>query len=115
MRSAAAQRHNSEPNYLPSSNGGHQLGGPRDVYKSVKESRSCGHIELAGRSVGVPFVGAIASTLAIAELIRRIMGADQFDRVRLQLATPHEPATRAGHRRRLRAPSQPVVEQLAAQ
>jgi hypothetical protein len=91
-----------------------RLAASRDAYKSLREARGCGHVELAGRSIGVPFVGAVASTLAIAELIRRIAGAAQFDLIRLQLVTPHEPTTRAGQRPRLRTPSQPVVESFIA-
>jgi hypothetical protein len=34
----------------------------------------CGLVQLASRTVGVPFVGAIAATLAVAELLRRLHG-----------------------------------------
>lgn len=91
-----------------------RLATARDMYKAVRELRGCGHLEIAGRSVGVPFVGAIASTLALSEVIRRFMGAAQFDRIRFQLATPHEPTIRGGQRQRLRCPSQPAAEPLVA-
>ncbi len=39
----------------------------------------CGLTELAGRSVGAPFVGAIASTFVIAEALRIINGGDAIE------------------------------------
>lgn len=39
----------------------------------------CGVTELAGRSVGAPFVGAIASTLVIAEVLRMLNGGDAIE------------------------------------
>jgi len=39
----------------------------------------CGLTELAGRSVGAPFVGAIASTLVIAEVLRMLNGGDAIE------------------------------------
>lgn len=35
----------------------------------------CGLVELASRTVGAPFVGVVASTLVIAEVLRRLNGA----------------------------------------
>lgn len=40
---------------------------------------SCGLTLLASRSVGVPFVGLIASTLVIAELLRRLQGGEGLE------------------------------------
>lgn len=39
----------------------------------------CGLTELAGRSVGAPFVGAIASAFLIAEVLRSINGGDAIE------------------------------------
>ncbi|HVU19483.1 MAG TPA: hypothetical protein VHE09_02055 [Rhizomicrobium sp.] len=39
----------------------------------------CGLTSLAGRTVGAPFVGAIAATLVIAELVRLANGAHTYD------------------------------------
>lgn len=39
----------------------------------------CGLAELAGRSVGAPFVGAIASAFVIAEVLRMINGGDPIE------------------------------------
>ena len=39
----------------------------------------CGLTELAGRSVGAPFVGAVASTLVIAEILRMLHGGDVIE------------------------------------
>lgn len=41
----------------------------------------CGLTQLAGRTVGAPFVGAIAATLVIAELLRLANGAHAYDLV----------------------------------
>ena len=88
-----------------------RLASARGVYRTVQERQGCGHVELAGRSVAVPFVGALASALAISELLRRLMGAAQFDRIRLQLQSPGElsTSTNGGRRRRLRSPFQAAV------
>lgn len=39
----------------------------------------CGTIRLAGRSIGAPFVGAIAASLAIAELVRLTLGGPRYE------------------------------------
>lgn len=39
----------------------------------------CGLTELAGRSVGAPFVGAVASSLVIAETLRMVNGGDSIE------------------------------------
>lgn len=40
---------------------------------------ACGLIQLAGRSVGSAFVGAITSTLVLADLLRMTMGETQYE------------------------------------
>jgi len=39
----------------------------------------CGLTQLATRTVGVPFVGVIAATLAIGELLRRLHGGNGLE------------------------------------
>lgn len=39
----------------------------------------CGLTELAGRSVGAPFVGAVASAIVIAEVLRIVNGGDVIE------------------------------------
>jgi hypothetical protein len=41
----------------------------------------CGLTQLAGRTVGAPFVGAVAATLVIAELIRLANGAHRYETI----------------------------------
>jgi hypothetical protein len=60
------------------------------VYRSVSEKNKCGHIELAGKSVAVPFVGAIAGSLICAESIRMLHGGEQFSDINLRLECPNE-------------------------
>lgn len=69
-----------------------ELAASRSVYRTVGAQLGCGHVELAGRSVAVPFVGALAASFALSELIRRLMGGTGYDRVRLQLISPDEPS-----------------------
>jgi hypothetical protein len=45
----------------------------------------CGTLQLAGRSVGAPFVGAIAATLVIAELMRLAIGAPRYELISCHL------------------------------
>ena len=49
----------------------------QDLYE--KGFDRCGLTELAGRSVGVPFVGAAASSLVIAETLRMVNGGDSIE------------------------------------
>lgn len=68
--------------------------GPIDVskpaYRAMLESTGdpCGTVRLAGRSIGAPFVGAIAAAMAIAELVRLAMGADRTEMVSCHLRDP---------------------------
>ncbi len=70
-----------------------RLAATRRLYREVQSRHACGHVELAGRAVAVPFVGAIASTLALSELLRRICVGSQFDRLRIQLCAPCDAST----------------------
>ena len=46
------------------------------AYKKLKQDGmdACGLTQLASRTVGVPFVGLIAGSLVISELLRRLHG-----------------------------------------
>lgn len=57
-------------------------------YREVKERLGCGHMELAGISIGVPFVGATAGCLALAECLRMLHGGERYQYLRLQLGCP---------------------------
>lgn len=56
----------------------HRLDQP--AYEAMREEGAdrCGLTRLAGRTVGAPFVGAIAATLMIAELVRLVNGAHNY-------------------------------------
>ena len=45
----------------------------------------CGTVRLAGRSIGGPFVGAVASTLAVAELLRLTVGGPRNELISCHL------------------------------
>ena len=68
--------------------------GPIDVtmpaYQAMLESTGdpCGTLRLAGRSIGAPFVGAIAAAMVIAELVRLAMGADRTEMASFHLRDP---------------------------
>jgi hypothetical protein len=90
-----------------------RLASSRAVYKSVLERQGCGHVELAGRSAAVPFVGAMSSAFALSEMVRRLIGATTFDRIHLQLASPGElAATCSSKPARPRMPSQKARLQM---
>lgn len=48
----------------------------------------CGRYNLAGQSVAVPFVGAAASTLVVAEVLRLLHGGPSYATFRMGLAAP---------------------------
>ncbi|MCP3405694.1 hypothetical protein [Bradyrhizobium sp. CCGB01] len=45
----------------------------------AKRGDQCGTVRLAGRSIGAPFVGAVAATLVVAEFMRLAMGARRYE------------------------------------
>jgi len=51
------------------------------AYRALLEQTGnrCGTVRLAGRSIGAPFVGAVAAALAVAELLRLIMGGARYE------------------------------------
>jgi hypothetical protein len=53
------------------------------AYRSLKRKGldSCGLAQLASRTVGVPFVGAIAACLVLSELLRRLHGGRAYELV----------------------------------
>ena len=48
----------------------------------------CGRVELAGKSVAVPFVGAIATTLALAEVLRLLHEGPVYTDIKIALSDP---------------------------
>ena len=51
----------------------------------------CGIIELAGRSAGAAFVGCVAATLVLSEILRILAGGPRFEVISLSLRSPHIP------------------------
>ena len=48
----------------------------------------CGRVVLAGKSVAVPFVGAAAASLVVAEAVRILHGGPAYSDIRLSLGAP---------------------------
>lgn len=59
-------------------------------YRDFARHHRCGHLQLAGKSVAVPFVGAIAGALVFADLLRILHGGRQFASASLRLASPDD-------------------------
>jgi hypothetical protein len=58
------------------------------VYRQIAQRQHCGHVELAGLAVAVPFVGAVAGSLVIAESVRMFNGGERYASINLQLSAP---------------------------
>jgi len=48
----------------------------------------CGVVQLAERTVGTPFVGAVGSTLVVADLVRMVHGHQRYEVIDGNLRTP---------------------------
>jgi hypothetical protein len=53
---------------------------------SLLDNNECGRAGLAGKSVAVPFVGAAAATLVVAEAIRILHGGPAYTDIKLALS-----------------------------
>jgi hypothetical protein len=60
------------------------------AYRALLEQSGdrCGTVRLAGRSIGAPFVGAVAASLVIAELLRLVMGGPRYELISCHLRNP---------------------------
>lgn len=63
----------------------------RRVSKLSDEEIECGIIEVAGRSVGAAFVGCVAATLVLAEVLRMLGGGPSIEVLGVSLQSPHKP------------------------
>ena len=77
-------------------------------YHSVKQTLGCGHMELAGVSVAVPFVGVAAGALALAEPLRILNGGMSFASTWLRLEDPDSKSCHIASRKRAAISSQPA-------
>ncbi|MGE0372905.1 MAG: thiamine biosynthesis protein ThiF [Gammaproteobacteria bacterium] len=59
----------------------------RPAYQALLQASGdpCGTLQLAGRSIGAPFVGAVAAALVVAELVRLAIGAPRYELVSCHL------------------------------
>lgn len=77
------------------------------LYREVHEKLGCGHLELAGRSVAVPFVGAAAGSFVVAEALRLLNGGTRAEMLTLSLESPRSlvvrPAAASERRPRIQA------------
>ena len=64
----------------------HRLIEHTDFYRDFRDVHKCGHIELAGKSVSVPFVGAAAAAFVIAETLRNLNCGPVYDFLELTLS-----------------------------
>ena len=51
----------------------------------------CGIIEVAGASVGAAFVGCVAATFVLSEVLRTLAGGPRFEVLGVSLRSPHKP------------------------
>jgi hypothetical protein len=60
------------------------------AYKNLERHGmdQCGLLQIATRSVGVPFVGLVAACLSLGEMIRTLMGQIRYDVIDLSLRDP---------------------------
>lgn len=65
------------------------------LYREVRERLGCGHLELAGRSVAAPFVGAVASAFVVGEVLRVLHGGQRFEALTLSLESPQSAVARS--------------------
>ena len=52
---------------------------------------TCGIIEVAGRSIGAAFVGCVAATFVLSEVLRSLAGGPRIEVLGVTLRSPHKP------------------------
>jgi hypothetical protein len=60
------------------------------TYQRVRREHGCGEFELASRAVAVPFVGATAASVTIAEALRAVLGGVRIGSALVRMSTPDE-------------------------
>ena len=50
----------------------------------------CGIIEVAGTSIGAAFVGCVAATIVVSEVLRALAGGPRFEVLSISLRSPHK-------------------------
>lgn len=54
---------------------------------SALSKEPCGRVLLAGKSVGVPFVGAFAACIALSEMVKRLNGGPTYQDIKVKLTS----------------------------
>lgn len=57
------------------------------AYRDLDDDE-CGRIQLARKAVAVPFVGAVAASLVLSEVLRLLQGGPAYPQLKIRLATP---------------------------
>ena len=70
------------------SNEGDVLSKPAYRALEAQGADKCGLVQLAGRTVGAPFVGALAGAMVIAELVKLANGGPKIELLDLHLRSP---------------------------
>jgi hypothetical protein len=56
--------------------------------RATEEAARCGVLEIAGKSVGAAFVGCIAATLCVSEILRQLAGGESYAVLDISLRSP---------------------------
>ncbi len=64
-----------------------QLANRTRFYQEMGTLARCAHVELAGLSVAVPFVGAVAASLVVAETLRMLHDGERYEVIDLRLSS----------------------------
>ena len=69
-----------------------------DIYEQLSRTTGltdgeirCGIIEVAGTSIGAAFVGCVAATFVLSEVLRTLAGGPRFEVLGISLRSPHRP------------------------
>lgn len=66
------------------------------VYQEV-EADECGRLLLAGKSIAIPFVGAMASSIVLAEMLKSVNGGPVFSDITMRLCLAGTAQFNCGH------------------
>ncbi len=65
-------------------------------YSEIRRRVGCGHLELAGRSVAAPFVGAIVGAFTVCSILRALNRGHTYELVAVPLSAPGAAICRPG-------------------
>ena len=67
------------------------IGDFRRTTELTDDEIRCGIIEVAGRSIGAAFVGCVAATFVLSEVLRSLAGGPRIEVLGVTLRSPHKP------------------------